>query len=942
MHRHQNNGVCRLVVAVHVGHERRFLQKAREGGAFVFFHIFKNARLELLQVLQTLGLLGPCVHPHLPIARKVEHTVKEDVQAHGLGILGKAVDQIGKAFQRCAAAVKRGVARGVLDDRKAAAALLLGDRGDGVQGLCSQLASGLVDDAPEAQIVVAVADDLQIGHRVADLLAVAKARAAQHTIGHGRTGKGLFQAVGLRVRAVKDGKIAVRRFLLRNETADRVHHLARLGVLIVAEQKLQLCALARRRPERLPLSSRIVGDHGVGRVQNALGGAVVLLQLDHLGLGKEAVEGENVLNGRAAEFVNALVVVAHHHQVLVAAREQHGELKLGHVGVLELVHADVAEAALIALADLGVPLEQKHGLHDQIVKIHGVGLAQELLVGLVHARDLLGPKIAACLHRESVGREELVLGAADGVDHALDGEQLFVDVTALHGGKDRLFGIVGIVDGKALAVAHPLAVTAQNAYAERVEGARDDVGGRLGTVGEHLLQSLADLACRLVGKGDGKHAVGLARPFGKGGEPKLLDLLGRQPFGRLQRKERLLGKSRGHAIAEVGVAVANDKGDAANEHGGLSASRARKHEQGVIHGVNGLPLPLVEEGVDLIKQGALCAQISFLQGLHETSFRGKMVEESGEALLGVQPHLLHGKCVLGLRSCRLADDARRNALAHDGLGKGVKGGTKNVVGKGQVLFLACLGVFDLGKMAVQIAGVGVAELLADRLEDAAVIVHVKECAAKLPRVEMAKIHHGCKDGRDAALLDDLVERPQLVDLAHRLNAKTNACVAKGVGHACERILGEGHGLLARDLCRAAAVNDDGVCPEERGRPKGFADIVQASQALFLLDARERDEVGRVQGHANVMLPRLLADGAQSGLACRDAVAGLVFVGVKAVFSQPTGGLDCAFVACGVKGFAVAAGAKEGIAHRMRLPRKRNAPFSVYFGSRTCQKDIQLS
>ena len=110
VHRHQNNGVCRLVVAIHVGHERRFLQKAREGGVFVFFHIFKNARLELLQVLQTLGLLGPCVHPHLPIARKIEHTVKEDVQAHGLSILGQAVDQIGKAFQRCAAAVKCGVA----------------------------------------------------------------------------------------------------------------------------------------------------------------------------------------------------------------------------------------------------------------------------------------------------------------------------------------------------------------------------------------------------------------------------------------------------------------------------------------------------------------------------------------------------------------------------------------------------------------------------------------------------------------------------------------------------------------------------------------------------------------------------------------------------------------------------------------------------------------
>ena len=62
--------------------------------------------------------------------------------------------------------------------------------------------------------------------------------------------------------------------------------------------------------------------------------------------------------------------------------------------------------------------------------------------------------------------------------------------------------------------------------------------------------------------------------------------------------------------------------------------------------------------------------------------------------------VLHPQSILGLRAVRLADDAGGNALSDDGLGQRLKAGAKDGILKGQVLFLACLGIFDFGKMAV--------------------------------------------------------------------------------------------------------------------------------------------------------------------------------------------------------------------------------------------------
>ena len=82
---------------------------------------------------------------------------------------------------------------------------------------------------------------------------------------------------------------------------------------------VDLVAVAVLGPKGLALAPGIVFDNAVGRVEDVGGGTVVLFQADRFGPGEYLLEIEDILNGRAAEFVNGLVVVAHHADVVGAA-----------------------------------------------------------------------------------------------------------------------------------------------------------------------------------------------------------------------------------------------------------------------------------------------------------------------------------------------------------------------------------------------------------------------------------------------------------------------------------------------------------------------------------------------------------------------------------------------------------------------------------------------
>ena len=115
-----------------------------------------------------------------------------------------------------------------------------------------------------------IVDQLKVGNGITDLLAIGESGAAQHAVRNRRARKGFFDALCLGVGAVEDGKVAVGRLLFKDQLGHGAHDLARLGVLIVAQAQMELGALVAARPKAFALSSHVVGDDGIGGIQNVL------------------------------------------------------------------------------------------------------------------------------------------------------------------------------------------------------------------------------------------------------------------------------------------------------------------------------------------------------------------------------------------------------------------------------------------------------------------------------------------------------------------------------------------------------------------------------------------------------------------------------------------------------------------------------------------------
>ena len=119
------------------------------------------------------------------------------------------------------------------------------------------------------------------------------------------------------------------------------------------------CAVVR--PELFPLAAAVVRNDGVRRVQNALRGAVILFQTDDLRALVLLFKVQNVGDGRTAEAVDALVVVAHDADIFIAPGQQRSQQVLQMVRILILVDEDIAELALVIVAHLLKLLQKLHG-----------------------------------------------------------------------------------------------------------------------------------------------------------------------------------------------------------------------------------------------------------------------------------------------------------------------------------------------------------------------------------------------------------------------------------------------------------------------------------------------------------------------------------------------------------------------------------------------------
>ena len=183
-------------------------------------------------------------------------------------------------------------------------------------------------------------------------------------------------------------------------------------------------------------------------------------------------------------------------------RQQQHNLLLRIVRVLVLVHQHILEALHVLLPDVLMVAQQHERLHQQVVEVHGIGLAAALniaVVDLAHLRALaadvvLGPVAGGILRRQ----QQVVLGHRDAVGDAVGLVHLVVELHLLDDALHQRAGISLVVDGEVGVEADVLGLSPQDAGKHRVEGAHLQPGG---TVLPHQAPyAFLHLAGSLVGK----------------------------------------------------------------------------------------------------------------------------------------------------------------------------------------------------------------------------------------------------------------------------------------------------------------------------------------------------------------------------------------------------------------------------------------------------------
>ncbi|GAA3297762.1 hypothetical protein GCM10020295_31490 [Streptomyces cinereospinus] len=288
----------------------------------------------------------------------------------------------------------RGHAVGLVDplERLREADLLaLGEGVDHRFGAVADAALGHVEDPAQRHRVLRVGQHAQVGQDVPDLLALVEADAADDLVGQADADEDLLEDTGLGVGAVEHGDVTGLGLARVREAVYLVGDELGLVVLGVGDVAGDARARARVGPQVLGAAGLVALDDRVGRGEDRLRGAVVLLQQDRRRVRVVLLELEDVADGRAAEGVDRLVGVAHHAQlggrrlapagrhvlvVRAGADELADEGVLGVVGVLVLVDQDVPEAAAVVLGDVREGAEQVDRRHDQVVEVEGVRLAQ--------------------------------------------------------------------------------------------------------------------------------------------------------------------------------------------------------------------------------------------------------------------------------------------------------------------------------------------------------------------------------------------------------------------------------------------------------------------------------------------------------------------------------------------------------------------------------------
>ncbi|MNO78142.1 hypothetical protein D3C76_692700 [compost metagenome] len=255
----------------------------------------------------------------------------------------------------------------------------------------------------------------------------------------------------------------------------------------------------------------------------------------------------DVLDLGAAPAIDRLVIVAHRHQALAAAREQAQPGVLHGVGVLELIHQHMAEAALIVLQQPGVIAPQVEGAQQQFGEVDDPSAFAGLFVGgidIAHGRQ---EQVTAGL--DMLRAQAFVFLAVDEPLSLACRPLLFIQAELAHHPLDQALLVVAVENLEVLHQPGFLPVSPQQAMGQAVERAHPHAGR---VYPQQLLDALAHFCRSLVGEG--------------------------------HRQDRM----------RRGLLDLDQPGDAVHQHAGFTGTGAGKHQLTPERGGYGLALGVIE------------------------------------------------------------------------------------------------------------------------------------------------------------------------------------------------------------------------------------------------------------------------------------------------------------------------------------------------------------
>ena len=263
------------------------------------------------------------------------------------------------------------------------------------------------------------------------------------------------------------------------------------------------------------------------------------------------------------------------------------------VGILVLVHQNIAEFPLIIVTDVLIFQQQLDGNIDDIVKVQSVVILQPGLILHVSSCNVERTDIAGGLRsvQHLLRRNHLIFLLADSAQDILGREGLVIQTHILDDFLHNPLGIRGVVDGKAPGVTHPLNVPPQDPAAGAVESHSPDIlCFRTQKDGKTFFQ----LVGGLIGESDGHNAPGNS-PF-QGAEvirpPTVIFI--HIVVQRLQKGNILFRDGIGNFVGVTATAETHNVGDSIDQNSGLAAACTGKEKQRALCGQNRLLLHIIQ------------------------------------------------------------------------------------------------------------------------------------------------------------------------------------------------------------------------------------------------------------------------------------------------------------------------------------------------------------